>query len=129
MFRQDFIKRQIALFAEVLARLAGHRKNGEPEQALAEARNEFRTLGVDPNLLELDARSLVRMLRDREKLEAICTLLDELAACHDALAPGAPGARTASRLMLTLPQSAAELRAQAGAIRAELGRAATRGEG
>jgi hypothetical protein len=66
------------------------------------------------------------MLRDREKLEALCTLLDELAACRDALGPGARP-RTASPLMLTLPLSAAELRAQAGAIRAELAQAATRG--
>jgi hypothetical protein len=68
------------------------------------------------------------MLREREKLEALCTLLDELAACRDALAPGAR-AGTASPLTLPLTLCAAELRAQAGAIRAELAQAPTRGEG
>jgi hypothetical protein len=119
MFRQDFIKRQIEAFAEVLARLAGRRNGGEPEHALLEARDAFRALGVDPNLLDLDARSILRMLREREKAEALCLLLDELAASKDALErAGTAGAVRGSVVTL----SAADLRAQSAALRAEIAR-------
>ena len=84
MFRQDFIKRQIELFAAALARLAGAREKGDLEQASSELGNAYRALGVDPALLELDAQTIVRMLRTREKLEALCQLLEEHAQLNEA---------------------------------------------
>jgi hypothetical protein len=85
VFRQDFIKRQIEMLAQALARIAQKRNSGELSEALSELQHAYGSIGFDPMLLRLDARSLVMLVKDREKLSALCALLDEEAELRRAM--------------------------------------------
>lgn len=103
MYREDFIKRQIELLGDAIAKIAGKRDSGLHKEALEEARKAYRALGVQPNMLEFDAKTLVSLIGDPGKLLALCSVLEEEAHVHDALGHAAAGA---------------ELRVQANEIRA-----------
>ena len=102
MYRQDFIQRQIELLAGLVANIVGKRESGLHKEALAESRKAYRALGIQPNMLDMDAKTLFAMIGDPGKLLAVAALLEEEAHVHDALGHAAAGA---------------ELRAQAGEIR------------
>lgn len=102
MYREDFIKRQIELLGDAIAKIAGKRDSGLHKEALEEARKAYRALGVQPSMLDFDAKTLVSMIGDPGKLLALCALLEEEAHVHDALGHAAAGA---------------ELRAQASELR------------
>jgi hypothetical protein len=61
------------------------RQDGEVQEALAEARKAYDALGINRALLRLDSASIVRMIRDPEKLSALCDLLEEEARVHEAM--------------------------------------------
>jgi hypothetical protein len=97
VFRQDFIKRQIEQFAQALAAIAGRRSEGQPEQALVEARHAYATLGIDPSYLRLDTRSLVSLVGRGPRLAALCDLLEEEALSHEALGDSVAAAERRAR--------------------------------
>ena len=97
MFRQDFIKRQIEQFAQALAAMAGRRTEGQPEQALLEARQAYAMLGIDPSYLRLDTRSLLSLIGRGPRLAALCDLLEEEALSHEALGDTAAAAERHAR--------------------------------
>jgi hypothetical protein len=93
VYQQDYIRRQLELFAAALAKVVRKRREGATEQALDETRKAYLALGVDADLLRLDARSLVKLVGTKEKLAALCELLEEEAAIMDALSKTASATR------------------------------------
>jgi hypothetical protein len=85
LFQQDYFKRQLELFAQVLALVVLKRKSGDLGLALDETRNAYRALGLDSSFLRLEAGSLVALVGDVAKLNALCELLEEEANVLDAL--------------------------------------------
>lgn len=85
MYRQDFVKRQIELLAQALARMVSKRCAGECDDALDEAQAAYRLLGVDSGLLRLDSRSLVVLLGSKERIAGLVELLEEEARIRAAL--------------------------------------------
>lgn len=106
MYQQDYIKRQVELFAEALANLARKRETGAFDEAHEAARAAYAALGIDALLLRLDPASLVRTVANPEKVRALCELLDQQALLVEA---------TSKQIhALHLRQQAASLRAAIG---------------
>ncbi|MBI4953863.1 MAG: hypothetical protein HY908_17700 [Myxococcales bacterium] len=106
MYQQDLIKRQLELFRQALARLVARRQEGELDLARDEARQAYAALGIDASFLALDAATLVSLVSSRDKLAALCELLDEEARVERA---GTGAKRAAS-----LEARAREIREAAG---------------
>lgn len=106
MYQQDYIKRQVELFAAALATLASKRAAGALEEAQEAVRAAYSALGIDALLLRLDPASLVRTIQSPEKVRALCELMDQEALLMEALSKQSHAVR---------------LRQQAASIRGALG--------
>ncbi len=84
---KDYVLRQIAILARVLARVLGLKEAGRAEEARLEIeRGAGTVLGLEYKTLErLDVVSAVTLLRQRERIEAYARLLET-----DADLPGHP---------------------------------------
>ena len=75
MFREDYVIRMIKQFAHALARMLGHRKAGEYEQALRVAGELFDELGISRELVDVvDTPTLASMLRYPDNIRACAQL-------------------------------------------------------
>lgn len=92
---KDYIKRQIEMFARLLARVLGLREAGRSEEALAEAkRGAGAVLGLEyDTLARVDAASARGLLREPDLIEAYARLLEVEA---DVAAEGGDGERAAA---------------------------------
>jgi hypothetical protein len=77
MFERDYVMRAVRQVAPALARVLGLRQLGKQEEADRELDELYRGLvPFDRELLDvLDAPTLVAMIRDPERVRAICQLL------------------------------------------------------
>ncbi|MGH7725439.1 MAG: hypothetical protein ACREOU_08420 [Candidatus Eiseniibacteriota bacterium] len=75
---KDYVSRQIAILARILARVLGLKEAGRLGEARAEIeRGAGSVLGLEYQTLErLDARSVVALLREREIVEAYVKLME-----------------------------------------------------
>jgi hypothetical protein len=94
LYQHDFIKRQIELLAQAIANIVHKREQGKVEEALTEAQQAYTAFGFDRGLLRLDATSVARLV-NREKLNALCDLIEEEARLHRALGDERAGAELA----------------------------------
>lgn len=106
MYQQDLIKRQLELFRQALARVAARRQAAEVELALGEVRRAYDALGIDASFLALDAGTLVSLVSSRDRLAALCELLDEEARVELA--------RAGTKRAASLAARAREIRQAAG---------------
>lgn len=80
MFRDDYLIRMIKQLAAFLARVAGHNRKGEYEEALREAGQAWDELfhDVPRDLIDVvDSPTLAGMLRDPARMRAAAQLLAE----------------------------------------------------
>lgn len=121
MERYDYVKRLIEQLGAALARIAGLRAQGQYQEALAELREAYSGLDLNPRLVgSLDGASLARMLRDPDRVRALARLLEEEAKLRDHL-DQTVAARSQRRQALALYRSLADPSPDAAAI-AELER-------
>jgi hypothetical protein len=75
---KDYIRRQMEMFARLLAHVLGLREGGRPDEALAEARRGAGpVLGLEyDTLARVDAASARARLRDPELVDAYAQLLE-----------------------------------------------------
>ena len=85
-FREkDYLKRQLAEVARVIAKILGFKDAGNVDEARAELERGARTLlgvGMDP-LGRVDVRTAAGLLRSREAAEAYAQLLEAQASLED----------------------------------------------
>jgi hypothetical protein len=93
VFRRDYIQRMVQQLAEALARIAGLRAQKDLDGAEREVAEAYRTLNVDPTFLSLDARSLIAVVGDPDRLRMLARLLDEEAAVCEARGDAASARR------------------------------------
>jgi hypothetical protein len=108
-FERDYFKRQIKQLVAGLARALGLAKQEHRyDDALAAVkRTPSEWFGIEAEMLErVDARSVVMLLRDPEKIESYAWLLDEEASIHDARGD-APSAEAARRRAAAIRAAAA----------------------
>jgi hypothetical protein len=121
MLRQDYIGRLIQQLAEMLARVAGLRKQGQPEQADAELAAAERALGIPIGAERLDARSVATLLGGADKVVLAALILEQRALSCEARGDVALAAKHRARALALLAHSApTELGAQADELRARL---------
>jgi hypothetical protein len=84
VFRRDYIQRMVERLAEALARIAGLRAQKDLDGAEREVAEAYRVLNVDPTFLSLDARSLIALVGDPDRLAMLARLLEEEAAVCEA---------------------------------------------
>ena len=77
MFERDYLMRAVQQVAQALARVLGLRQQNKQEEADRELDELYRGLvPFDRELLDvLDAQTLATMIRDPERIRAVCQLL------------------------------------------------------
>ena len=77
MFERDYLMRAVRQVAQVLARVLGLRQQNKQEEADRELDELYRGLvPFDRELLDLlDPQTLAAMLRDPDRIRAVCQLL------------------------------------------------------
>jgi hypothetical protein len=121
MLRQDYIGRLIQQLAEMLARVAGLRKQGQPEQADAELAAAERALGIPIGAERLDARSVATLLGGADKVVLAALILEQRALSYEARGDVVLAAKHRARALALLAHAApTELGAQADELRARL---------
>jgi hypothetical protein len=121
MLRQDYIGRLIQQIAEMLARVAGLRKEGQPEQADAAIEDAERALGIPVGAERLDARSVATLLGGADKVVLAALILEHKALAADARGERALAAKHRARALGLLSHATpTELGQQASELRARL---------
>lgn len=116
MFREDWLQRQMKALAELIARVAGLLRNGQPSEALEIVRDEgTRVLGADLAVLAVvDERTVFLLLGDDpSRVARYAALLSLEADAVDAIGDGVRASLMRSRAesLSTAAHERAEARA------------------
>ncbi len=96
VYRQDYLKRQVELFAQALASIIAKRKLGRCDEALAEVQQARAQLGVEDGFLDLDGRSLVSLIGN-DRAACLADLLEEEALVREQLGDETGATRARNR--------------------------------
>jgi hypothetical protein len=78
MIREDYLMRLIRQLVDALARIAGYRKQGEYDRAMAEVARAWEELGVPRDLVTAtDGQTLAELLREPARQRVAAELLAE----------------------------------------------------
>ena len=124
MFERDYVMRAVKQVAQALARVLGLRQQNKHEEADRELDELYRGLvPFDRELLDvLDPTTLASMIRDPERVAAICELLAFEADTAEQRGEAARAQRTRRRALALLRSGVPEPDSDAQALAARLGR-------